>query len=295
MVHLAQVGQLVHHHVIDLADGQVDQSPVQSDVPIRACTAPARAGTRQAELLPAHTQLRRVVLQTLLKQGLGLFFQPHLRGITHLGHAGTRRHRHGQELVGGNVLPLHAAHTALHHAQLHRTAQIWHLGTMPPLDGFLKLLGLPLFELLQLGHNPGPFFLHRRVHLAQRHPVGRTHHQAISPHHKTNALAPRAFKTVRHRRTLQLRMAVGGGVGEPPGTGLCFGHVPCFTPCALGGWRFRRSLCCRRGQSFGCRCGWGRRCRFGLHRVTPSEKVQHKLQRRAHASPSLGHCPEAAG
>ena len=284
----------------------MDQSPVQPNVPIGARTAPARAGTRQAELLPAHTQLRCEVLQTLFKQSLGLFFQPHLRGITHLGHRGTGWHRHGQHLLGCQVLSKHAPHTALKHTQLHRASQKWHLGPVPPLDGFLKLLSLPLFELLQLGHNPGAFFLDRRVHLAHRHPVGRTHHQTIGPHQKTNALAARTLKTVRHRDALQLRMAVGGGVGEAPRADLCLGHVPCFNPCALWGWgmrgwRCRRGLCfrwglwCRRDQSCGCRCRWRWRYGFGLHRVTPSEKVQYKLQRRAHASPSLAHCPEAAG
>jgi hypothetical protein len=60
---------------------------------------------------------------------------------------------------------------------------------MAPLDGFLKLFGLSLFELLQLGHNPRAFFLHGRIDLSHRHPVGRPHHQAIGPDHKANAFA----------------------------------------------------------------------------------------------------------
>ena len=218
----------MHHHVVDLADGQVDQSPVQADVAVDAGAAPARAGAGQAELLPTHAQQGGKVVQALFKQGLGLLFEPSLRSIAHLGHRGTGRHRHGQHLLGCQVLPTHAPHTALEHTQLHGASQKRHLGPVPPLDGFLKLLGLPLFELLQLGHNPSAFFLHRGIHLAQSHPIGRSHHQTIGPHQKANALAARAFKTVRHRDALQLSVAVGGGMGEAQTTVLWLSQRRCL-------------------------------------------------------------------
>ena len=84
---------------------------------------------------------------------------------------------------------MHTTHTALEHTQLHRAPQKRDLSPVPPFDGFLKLFGLPLFELLQFGHNPAAFFLQSGVHLAQWHPVGRTHDQAIGTHQKTDALA----------------------------------------------------------------------------------------------------------
>eukprot|EP01036_Dinobryon_divergens_P016269 gene16269-22045_t len=40
VVHLAQMGQFMHHHVIDLADRQMNQAPVEPDVPIGAGAAP---------------------------------------------------------------------------------------------------------------------------------------------------------------------------------------------------------------------------------------------------------------
>ena len=68
VVHLAQVRQLMHHHIIDLADGQVDEPPVQANVAVVARTAPARAGARQTELLPTHPQQRCKVVQALFEQ-----------------------------------------------------------------------------------------------------------------------------------------------------------------------------------------------------------------------------------
>jgi hypothetical protein len=98
-------------------------------------------------------------------------------------------------VVHRQVLPLHTPHTALQHAKLNRSSQKWNFGPVPPLDGILKLLGLPFFELLQLGHNPSAFFLHRSVHLTQGDPIGCTHHQAICSDREPNAFAARTLKT----------------------------------------------------------------------------------------------------
>ena len=47
VVHFAQMGEFVGHHVIDNVRGEMDQPPVQADAGFLAATAPARSCGRQ--------------------------------------------------------------------------------------------------------------------------------------------------------------------------------------------------------------------------------------------------------
>ena len=71
MVHLAQVRQFVHHHVIEQRQRVVDQAPVQADRAVAVRRSPQGAGAAQGELAPLHAQARRIVVQALGEQVLG--------------------------------------------------------------------------------------------------------------------------------------------------------------------------------------------------------------------------------
>ena len=73
---------------------------------------------------------------------------------------------------------------------------------------------MALAHLAQFLDDPRGFFLHGLVHLVQRHPLGRTDHQAVRPHTEADGAALAAFEFIGHQRVAQPRIAVGAGVAE---------------------------------------------------------------------------------
>jgi hypothetical protein len=101
--------------------------------------------------------------------------------------------------------------------QLNRFAQKWKAGTVTPLDpvGHQALVALP--RLVQLADDPERLFLQGGIHIMQRSPVGRPHHQTVGPHGKTNGTALAAFELVSHHGVAQTRFAIGPGVAKGGG------------------------------------------------------------------------------
>ena len=63
VVHHPQMAELVGHHIVDDRGFVVNEPPIQANRPIGTGTAPARAGTAEAQPCPGHTELRRKVVE----------------------------------------------------------------------------------------------------------------------------------------------------------------------------------------------------------------------------------------
>ena len=73
---------------------------------------------------------------------------------------------------------------------------------------------MALAYFTQFFDDPSSLLLHRLVHLVQRHPLGRAHHQAVRAYRESDGAALAAFELVRHQRILHPGIAVGPGVAE---------------------------------------------------------------------------------
>ena len=199
VVHHAQVGQLVHHHIVQHIHAAVQQPPVQHDAAIALGAAPARARVGQAQAAPLHAQLGRKVAQPLGKQIARVAQPPGGHGSAHLGGAGVLRHGQVQR---PSPFPYRQQAAAARgggvQVQGELAAQKWQHGAMHPADALgLRLVGA-LALLLQFLCDPARFFMDGFFQLRQRDPARRADGQALRPHLKADAAARSALEPIGH-------------------------------------------------------------------------------------------------
>jgi hypothetical protein len=189
VVHHAQMAQFVGHHIVDHRRTEMHQPPVQADRTIRAGAAPAGASVGQAQLLPAHPELRCEVVESLDETAVSLTHQPGLHRVADLRCRGTMRQgdkQHPARLIRVKLRTGRLEAVARIQHQPHGLTKVGNRRAVAPLDA--RGLDAPqaFTRLAELAHDPAGLLQQRSIHFVQRHPGRRAHSQTIGPDRKTD-------------------------------------------------------------------------------------------------------------
>jgi hypothetical protein len=213
VVHLADVRQLVRHHVVDQRQRIMDQAPVQADVALDRARAPAGAGRGEREGVVLHAQAGSEVVQPFPEQLLGLEFEPAPHALDQLPLFQPRGHAH-IELLGGLVEPAVAARCRFQ-PQRDVGAEEGQAGSVAPFHRPCLARGLAVAALLHLGENPALLGADGIVDFGQRDALGRGHAQAGVVDGEADRAARGAAQFIFERVAADLDLAPrrGGGRG----------------------------------------------------------------------------------
>ena len=161
------------------------------------------------------------MVQALGEHPFGLPHQPGLHRVADLcwrgavGQGDVQRqagHTRQGEVWRRFVGLQHGTHLAKGMARVqhhnHLLAQKRQVGAIPPLDAVGVKLRLAHARFFKFFQHPNGLFLQCGFHLVQRHPLGRTHHEAFRAHLETDGSAAGAPELVGNQRIAQPRFPV---------------------------------------------------------------------------------------
>ena len=154
VVHDPKVAELMGHHVVDHRWLEVNQSPIESDSPIRTGRSPASLRAAERQMGPLDLEWLSEMVQTLSEQAPSRLHEPGLGGVSDLIGQGMMGQTQVQMPLSAGVIRWTAERLIKSHPMQGGVqhdpqvlAQIGHQGTVGPVDGLRQPLFLGLLSL----------------------------------------------------------------------------------------------------------------------------------------------------